>query len=234
MLALITLTLALSTGQTAAQPESGCTACHVGKATMNGAAHVDEWASSGHAARNVGCHECHGGEPTAADQAAGHKDMLGPSNLRSPVNRLNLMATCSRCHPRIAQAYASTLHGTLADIGDRRAPVCVSCHSIISAPNAMAAEAHCASCHPPGSARGGFPATMRTALSALQAQERRADAMFAQAEQLADADARREQAVAVRAAQEALHEAAASIHRLDPVAAERQTATVKASLDALK
>jgi hypothetical protein len=234
MLALIALVLALGTGQTAAQPETGCAACHVGKATMKGSAHVDEWASSGHATRHVGCNECHGGNPSASDQPGGHKDMLGASSLRSPVNRLNLMETCSRCHPRIAQAYSSTLHGTLADIGDRRAPVCISCHSIISAPNAMAAEAHCASCHPPGSARGAFPATMRSALSALQAQERRADAMYAQAEQLPDSDVRRQLAVAIRAAQEALHDAAASIHRLDPQTAERQTEAVRTTLDALK
>jgi len=46
----------------------------------------------------------------------------------SSINRVNIPATCGRCHPQVAQAYLASVHGTAMRAGVVQAPVCTDCH----------------------------------------------------------------------------------------------------------
>jgi len=219
-----------------AQPLTRCAVCHLAKlGQVAGDEHVAEWQSSAHATHAVGCHDCHGGDPWGIEPADAHRDMRGPSQLLSPVNRLNVADTCARCHPRNANAYATTLHATLAEIGDRRAPVCTTCHGVMSAriPSPEDLEARCASCHPPGSPRAAYPARMRAAVEALMTEQARAAALNDRAERLDDYAARVDALATLLAVRQTLSDAITSVHRLDPSATMEQMATVRRQLDSI-
>src|SRR5581483_4928662 len=221
----------------AAQPMTRCAACHLANVSrIAGGEHVGEWQNSAHAKQAVGCHECHGGNPWAIEAAEAHRGVLGPSHPLSPVNRLNVATTCARCHARNARAFELTLHATLVDIDDRRAPVCTTCHGIMSArvPSPATLEARCATCHPPGSPRASYPARMREALEALMAEQERAAAIEDETERLADYTTRAARLGALLDVREQLKTAVAAIHRLDPLAASAETARVREKLDLLQ
>lgn len=105
-----------------------CGSCHsdpavVAKFGIPVATPVEAYRSSVHAHtlrdRGVGasCNSCHGSH---AIQGAEHPD--------SPVNHLNVPATCGKCHAEIAAAYEESVHGKAAAHGVREAPVCTDCH----------------------------------------------------------------------------------------------------------
>ncbi len=220
----------------AAQPITRCAACHLANLSRVAAIeHVGEWQRSPHAKAGVGCHECHGGNPWANEPAEAHRGVYGPSHPLSLVNRLNVPNTCARCHDRVARAYASTLHATLVSIDDGRAPLCTTCHGVMSArvPSPATLEARCAGCHPPGSARAAYPARMREALEALTKEQDRAASMQDAAERTTDAGARVALIASMMEVRNVLNAAVAAVHRLDPldVAAEARLAHEK--LDAI-
>ena len=221
----------------AAQPVTRCAACHLANLSRaTGGEHVGEWQRSPHAKRGVGCHECHGGNPWALEAGEAHRGVYGPAHPLSLVNRQNLARTCARCHERNARAFATTRHATLVELDDRRAPVCTTCHGVMSArvPAPATLEARCGVCHPSGSPRATYPARMRDALEALVAEQTRSAALQNQAERMTDATARAATLAALIDARELLKEAVASIHRLDPVAATSQTTLVAQKLDRLQ
>jgi len=213
-----------------------CAACHLANLPgIVGAEHLGEWQRSAHAKKGVGCHECHGGDPWTYEPRDAHRGVVGASSAASPVNRVNLVRTCARCHERNALAFATTLHGTLAQLDDRRAPTCVTCHGVMSArvpaPETLAAK--CAGCHPSGTPRGDYPDVMRAALEALNAQRTRADTLQDAIERTADAHDRVARLVALYDTRRILNEAIAAVHRIDPQIVVEQTKAAAARLDAL-
>lgn len=149
---------------------STCVSCHVaspGKPEV--AAHLAEWQESKHASRDVGCERCHGGDPEAAEPRWAHRGVLHSSVPRSPVNRSNLPRTCAPCHAAQASAFSTSLHATLLELDDFRAPSCSTCHGSMTArvPSPDVLEARCASCHPSGSSRAAYPRTARTGVEEI-------------------------------------------------------------------
>ena len=98
----------------------------------------------------AGCIDCHG---TGGDA---HR-ILAPVNPASRIDRINIPATCGRCHQKEKSAYLEGIHGQLAARGEEDVPVCTDCHGehgIIppSDPNSpvsptRVAEETCARCH---------------------------------------------------------------------------------------
>ena len=92
------------------------------------------------------CTDCHGG----------HK-ILPPSNPRSPISKVNVAATCGKCHTAIEKTFMQSSHGQALAHGNQLAPTCTDCHGIHSiasptSPNAPTAGQNlsrdiCARCH---------------------------------------------------------------------------------------
>lgn len=64
------------------------------------------------------CSDCHGTHEI--------KPHVDPA---STINRKNVPATCGKCHAGIVTIFNQSTHGTLAEAGDPKAPVCIDCHS---------------------------------------------------------------------------------------------------------
>ncbi|HVU44658.1 MAG TPA: cytochrome b/b6 domain-containing protein [Terracidiphilus sp.] len=92
------------------------------------------------------CTDCHGAH-----------EILPPSDSKSPISKLNVPATCGKCHVEIESTFMSSIHGQAIAKGNQLAPVCTDCHGIHSIkshanPNAPVAEQNlsrdiCARCH---------------------------------------------------------------------------------------
>jgi hypothetical protein len=88
------------------------------------------------------CSSCHGAH-----------DILDPKNAKSRTNRANIPATCGTCHEGIEQEYYAGIHGKLLQSGDKRVPVCISCHTahqiavVRDSAFQMKTSATCGSCH---------------------------------------------------------------------------------------
>ena len=228
--------LLLASAAPAAAQGTRCAACHLANLTrVPGGGHIGEWQRSEHAKRDVGCDDCHGGNAWAFEPREAHRGVLGPSHPASPVNPINLVVTCARCHERIALAFAATLHATLVQLEDRRAPTCMTCHGVMSArvPSPATLEARCGACHPPGSPRGDYAGRMREALEALNTQRDRADALQDAIERLPAYTTRVTLLVALLDTRTLLKDAVAAAHRLDPQTVSAQSAAARRRLDVL-
>src|SRR5688572_22784056 len=84
-------------------------------------------------------------------------DILPAADPRSPIAKVNIPATCSKCHESESAEFMQSVHGQAVTRGVSRSPVCTDCHGIhgISSPvekataNATTAVATdtCAGCH---------------------------------------------------------------------------------------
>ncbi len=90
---------------------------------------------------DIGCHECHGGDPSAADWLEAHKGVERDPSFPDPAR------ACGDCHPDIVEAGLTSLHTTLApfsrvidarlggnnkaapDVHDAREHHCSACHA---------------------------------------------------------------------------------------------------------
>ncbi len=92
---------------------------------------------------------CHGGNPNTFETLEAHRDVLGSFNPSSPVHREQLPGTCGSCHAGPYVAFQSSQHYQLLETGDRRVPVCTTCHGSVGANLLSPAglEGQCASCH---------------------------------------------------------------------------------------
>ena len=63
------------------------------------------------------CRDCHGTH-----------EILAPGDLRSPINRTHLSATCGRCHDQEEIHYSASAHGQALAKGVKGAPSCIDCH----------------------------------------------------------------------------------------------------------
>jgi formate dehydrogenase gamma subunit len=134
-----------------------CGRCHGDKSVMQGSGISDRpffsYRESVHAkalARgNVSaavCSDCHNSH-----------DILPASAPQSPIAKINIPATCSKCHKAESAEFMQSVHGQAVTRGVSRSPVCTDCHGIhgiaspveqatASASSAVATDT-CAGCH---------------------------------------------------------------------------------------
>jgi len=142
----------------------GCTGCH---SDVSLASHP-----GGESPKPVSCAQCHekadasynlsshglarkAGNAQAANCADCHgKHDIVPIRLQtSPLNRLNLGATCGKCHEKITQEVQESAHGQAMARGEREAPSCTDCHGdhtiegLKQASSLKIAEQVCVRCH---------------------------------------------------------------------------------------
>ena len=92
------------------------------------------------------CTDCHGAH-----------QILSAGDAGSPISKVNVPATCGKCHTDVADTFAQSIHGQAIARGNMMAPVCTDCHGIHSIkshanPNSPVAEQNlsrdtCAPCH---------------------------------------------------------------------------------------
>lgn len=145
----------------AVHAQDWCSSCHLGRAAGAFAPqleahpsafaqrHADDWVLSPHGLSEVGCARCHGGDPNALDAATAHQRILSSRNPASPVRRANIPQTCGSCHPGPYTNFQESQHFQLLNDGNRRVPVCVTCHDEVGARLLSPAglESTCNSCH---------------------------------------------------------------------------------------
>jgi hypothetical protein len=105
----------------------------------------------------------------ACDDCHGSHAIKPPSDLHSPINRLNIPKTCAKCHQGIYQTYVESVHGQDYLMGNPDVPVCTDCHGehnieAHTSPGSTVYPTHiaeiCSKCHESEtlSKRYGFPA----------------------------------------------------------------------------
>ncbi len=134
-----------------------CGRCHGDKAVMKGSGISDRpflsYRESVHAkamARGntsaAVCTDCHNSH-----------DILPASNSLSSIAKVNVPATCGKCHQSESAEFGQSVHGKAVARGVSRSPVCTDCHGIhkieppfqatsVSASVAVATDS-CANCH---------------------------------------------------------------------------------------
>lgn len=132
-----------------AQP-NGCVSCH---ARLSAPADVIDrfldWRASKHGTASITCDKCHGGDPTASDQAKAHRGVLSPSHRDSRLHQTNSPATCAGCHPSLVRSFVESKHYLLLKTRDG-GPSCISCHGHMTSCVARApaeGNALCTFCH---------------------------------------------------------------------------------------
>lgn len=124
-----------------AQTQIVCIQCH---GTLPGrlGEPVKLWQQSIHAANNVFCNECHGGDPQdAANAMSPARGFIGaPKEKQIPD-------VCGRCHIGVKRDYLASAHGVALGKGG---PTCVTCHSnhlVRKASLDLINEKSCSRCH---------------------------------------------------------------------------------------
>ncbi|HSL16334.1 MAG TPA: cytochrome c3 family protein [Methylomirabilota bacterium] len=143
---ILGLALVAPGGVPASEPTS-CVACHGNPDVFDGELLelVERWRSGVHAAVELGCHDCHGGnpDPALAENPAAAMDRDYPDNpyLGTPQAAM-VPSFCGRCHSdpefmkrfnpaaRVDQEreYWTSQHGQALRRGDPRVATCVDCH----------------------------------------------------------------------------------------------------------
>ena len=131
---------------------SRCADCHFANPyTEPAQEHLHRWSLSPHGRSDVGCDRCHGGDPGTFESQLAHIGVLGSFNPSSPIHRTQLPATCGSCHSGPYVNFQESRHYELLTEGDRRVPVCTTCHGSVGArllsPRGL--ERQCAECHGP-------------------------------------------------------------------------------------
>ena len=84
-------------------------------------------------------------------------DILPASNPQSPIAKVNIPQTCSKCHKSESAEFIQSIHGQAVMRGVSRSPVCTDCHGIHNivapveadgtTPSTVVATESCARCH---------------------------------------------------------------------------------------
>jgi hypothetical protein len=97
---------------------------------------VTDWENSIHKQRNIGCADCHGGDPTTADP---NRSMASSAGYIGAPNRQNIPALCGSCHANVdmmrqydlptdqLSKYRESQHGQLLAKGDLNVATCFDC-----------------------------------------------------------------------------------------------------------
>ncbi len=102
--------------------------CHEDRVRQLATANYQQWSDSVHALKGVTCEKCHGGNPSAADKAGAHKDILERTNVESPVYYTNVPATCGKCHSKELANFENSTHYQKLEALEL-APTCTTCHA---------------------------------------------------------------------------------------------------------
>jgi hypothetical protein len=92
------------------------------------------------------------GAPACAD-CHGKHDIVATSDPASPVYRERIPATCGSCHAGIVEKYDLGVHRAALKNGNRKAPVCVDCHTTHAIARTdtdkwrLSVTAECGTCH---------------------------------------------------------------------------------------
>jgi hypothetical protein len=132
---------------------NSCVTCHRAPETVlslppYSAFHHAEWSVSIHSVEGVTCERCHGGDPTAEEKAAAHRNVKDSRDPASPIYYRNLPATCGTCHRDEYTHFVQSRHyENLKE--DRLAPDCRTCHGShdVSLINARVIAEKCKICH---------------------------------------------------------------------------------------
>lgn len=123
-----------------AHPAAGgvdnCVECHRALDDKHAALVID-WQASIHAERNVGCADCHGGDPNATTVDESMSPAAG--YIGSPAKK-DIPALCASCHANIEMMrqynlstdqysqYQQSTHGMRLTAGDENVATCADCH----------------------------------------------------------------------------------------------------------
>ena len=128
--------------------ESSCVGCHQAlPQTFVGHTFAD-WQGSRHAQQGVSCHNCHGGDPTQANEDLAHRGVRSSRDPESPLYFTRVPETCGRCHTAEFGFFRESVHyRQLQDTG--RGPNCVTCHGAmaIAILRPRQLESTCTACH---------------------------------------------------------------------------------------
>lgn len=121
-----------------AQAPNTCIDCHSAlDAPLN--VNADGFAASIHAQKGITCANCHGGDPTSADNA-----MSSKAGFKGKITRRQIPELCGKCHSdaaymrqynpslrtdQLAQ-YRTSIHGKKLVGGDGKVAVCTDCHTV--------------------------------------------------------------------------------------------------------
>jgi hypothetical protein len=139
--------LLIASGSPAAAQESSCIGCHGNEEYFDGELLeiVQLWRGGVHAESELGCHDCHGGNPDPAlaeDADAAMDPDYRPNPYRGVPDRGGIPSFCGRCHSdpdfmkrynpgaRVDQEreYWTSQHGRALRGGDGRVATCIDCH----------------------------------------------------------------------------------------------------------
>jgi hypothetical protein len=159
------------------EPESTCITCHAAEEDEALSAPVEEWRRSVHAAANVGCDSCHGGDPQQEDQELS-MDEDAAGYVGSP-GRKDVIAFCAGCHEQIADGFRQSVMGRKSTEGEKAAN-CTTCHMVDGHaipqpdPRQILTKKRCGQCH-----EGNRAIALRDEIERLRGLIRRADARVA-------------------------------------------------------
>ncbi|MFQ6033973.1 MAG: hypothetical protein ACE5KR_03845 [Candidatus Bipolaricaulia bacterium] len=126
-----------------------CVACHrqIPEGTLTGHSFRD-WERSLHAAQDVACEACHGGDPTKGEKDRAHEGVIPSTELGSKVYFKNIPATCGRCHTGEFERFQTSVHYRQLE-EEGRGPNCVTCHGAmaISILTPEELQQTCSACH---------------------------------------------------------------------------------------
>lgn len=121
---LLSLVL-VGSGTALAIADSSCVNCH---SKLEGAAAVPthDWPTSIHFANGIGCSDCHGGDPKAAEAG----DAMNPARgFKGKPTKTGVPDFCGKCHAAIRENFVTSAHSMALQAGIDKAPNCVTCHT---------------------------------------------------------------------------------------------------------
>jgi hypothetical protein len=146
----LALALAIGAGPVGAEEVNTCVSCHVDEEDEELSDPVEQWRRSVHAAADVTCDGCHGGDPFEEDEELSmDEDEAG--FIGSP-GWADVPEMCGACHEEILDGYNQSVMAGHIELGTRVA-VCTTCHmteghAITAAtPGEIFTEELCGECH---------------------------------------------------------------------------------------
>jgi hypothetical protein len=130
----------------AEEMESTCVSCHAEEEEPELSAPVEEWRGSVHAAHEVSCDACHGGDPFEEEADLSMDEEVG--YLGTP-GWAEVPAFCGACHEDIQRAHAEGVLGQGLARGER-VTVCSECHDahavVHPVPRKILTDERCGEC----------------------------------------------------------------------------------------